>query len=100
MRYKCFLLLVIVISFNLPLSAQPALKPFPQHVKYFAGTIKPNHVSQTQLDNSVETFYTQWKNRFIKNVPGKRKKTMFGLKVWAKNNAYPKGRDTVWSSCR
>ncbi len=45
--------------------------PFPQHVKYFGGTIKPNHISQTQLDNSVRDFYAQWKKRFIKNVPGK-----------------------------
>ncbi len=60
-----------VICGSAQLFAQPPQKPFPQHVKYFPGTIKPDHVSQTQLDNAVETFYTQWKKRFIKNVPGK-----------------------------
>ncbi len=66
-----WLILSIIICYSIPLFAQPPQKPFPQHVKYFAGTIKPNHVSQTQLDNAVETFYTQWKKRFIKNMPGK-----------------------------
>ncbi|WP_428330633.1 glycosyl hydrolase family 8 [Mucilaginibacter sp.] len=55
----------------MPLFAQQALKPFPQHEKYFSGTIKPNHLTQNQLDNSVRDFYTQWKKRFIKNTPGK-----------------------------
>jgi len=64
-------LLIITICFSIKLSAQAILKPFPQHVKYFAGTIKPNHISQTQLDNAVSSFYTQWKKQFIKNTPGK-----------------------------
>ena len=64
--------LFFVICFNtIRLSAQTPLMPFPQHLKYFSGTIKPNHVSQSQLDNAVSSFYTQWKKRFIKNVPGK-----------------------------
>jgi endo-1,4-beta-D-glucanase Y len=70
MLYKCFVLLII-ICYGTPSFAQPALKPFPQHVQYFSGTIKPNQISQTQLDNSVRNFYTQWKKRFIKNTPGK-----------------------------
>jgi len=50
--------------------AQPVSKPFPQHAKYFAGTIKPNNFSQSQLDNAASAFYTQWKIHYIKNVPG------------------------------
>jgi endo-1,4-beta-D-glucanase Y len=64
-------LFVVVICCGLTLSAQQAIKPFPQHVKYFTGTIKPNHISQTQFDNTVKSFYTQWKMRFIKHTPGK-----------------------------
>ena len=70
MKQGLITFLVNIILFHI-ISAQPVLKPFPQHVKYFPGTIKPNHASQTQLDNSVRSFYTQWKNRFIKQVPGK-----------------------------
>lgn len=51
--------------------AQKPNKPFPQHSSYFKGTIKPSHITQTQLDNTVTGFYTQWKARYIKNVPGK-----------------------------
>lgn len=59
------------IVLYLPLFAQKVQKPFPQHIKYFPGTIKPNRVTQLQLDNSVTGFYDQWKKRFIKNVPDK-----------------------------
>jgi len=69
-RKNGFILFINLFFFN-PLFGQTVLKPFPQHVKYFAGTIKPNHVSQTQLDNDVRDFYAQWKKRFIKTVPGK-----------------------------
>jgi endoglucanase len=70
MRTK-FVTIFIFFLYCIPLFAQPALKPFPQHVKYFAGAIKPNDISQSQLDNAVENFYSQWKKRFIKSVPGK-----------------------------
>ncbi|MDP9079399.1 MAG: glycosyl hydrolase family 8 [Bacteroidota bacterium] len=64
-------LTVLLLLLPCLLSAQSPQKPFPQHVKYFKGVIKPNHVSQIQLDNTVKTFYTQWKKRFIKHEPGK-----------------------------
>jgi len=66
--------LVLFIGFfccNRVLFAQPTLKPFPRHARYFTGSIKPSHVSQTQLDNVVCDFYTQWKKRYLKTLPGK-----------------------------
>ncbi len=62
---------IVLLFFDTILLAQPVFKPFQQHLKYFEGTIKPNQISQTQLDNEVGSFYKQWKKRFIKNVPGK-----------------------------
>lgn len=53
------------------LSAQPVLKPFPRHVQYFGGAIKPDNFSQPQLDSAVRSFYRQWKKHYLKNVPGK-----------------------------
>jgi endo-1,4-beta-D-glucanase Y len=53
------------------LCAQPALKPFPQHTTYTAGSIIPNHVNRQTLDNSVRTFYREWKSRYVKPVAGK-----------------------------
>lgn len=71
MRYRWLVLSISIICCSSPLLAQNVLKPFPQHVKYFAGTIKPGNITQTQLDNITRNFYTQWKKRFIKNISGK-----------------------------
>ncbi|HEY4324698.1 MAG TPA: glycosyl hydrolase family 8 [Mucilaginibacter sp.] len=71
MKFSAFKLFIFCCFCSTSLFAQTPIKPFPQHVKYFAGTIKPNHISQGQLDNAVCSFYTQWKKRFIKNVKGK-----------------------------
>jgi len=70
MLYRYF---VFLISFfcSISLTSGQISKPFPQHISYFGGAIKPNHIPQTRLDNTVRDFYTQWKNRFIKTVPGK-----------------------------
>jgi endo-1,4-beta-D-glucanase Y len=70
-RYHFIPLFILLFCCGLIVSAQQPAKPFPQYARYFAGTIKPNHISQAQVDNTVRGFYTQWKNRFIKNVPGK-----------------------------
>jgi len=40
-------------------------RPFPQHVVYAAGTIKPNHRTQAQLDNDVRAFYQHWKAHYL-----------------------------------
>jgi len=52
-------------------NAQLAYKPFPQHVNYAEGYIKPNRFPQSKLDQTVESFYDQWKGRYIKTIPGK-----------------------------
>lgn len=53
-----------------PLFSQQVFKPFPQHINYTKGTIKPNNVLQKELDNHVSTFYQQWKKRYIKADAG------------------------------
>lgn len=54
-------------------------KPFPQHSAYTKGTIKPN-IPQTQLDNTVTNFYTQWKASYIKNEDNRQSYIWFGGK--------------------
>ena len=71
MKYKCFALWVIMFAYTGLLHAQQSFRPFPQHIKYFSGTIKPNTVSQAELDHKVFDFYTQWKKQFVKTVKGK-----------------------------
>jgi endo-1,4-beta-D-glucanase Y len=58
------LLLLSIVS--LKLAAQRM--PFPQHVKYTSGSIKPNNYSQQQLDKQATDFYAQWKRKYIKSA--------------------------------
>jgi len=50
----------------------PPARPFPQHTVYCQGAILPNHVSRAEMDDSVGSFYRQWKERYIREscVPG------------------------------
>jgi endo-1,4-beta-D-glucanase Y len=63
-------ILFFVFICIIPIYAQ-SRRPFPQHVQYTKGTIEPNQFARSQLDKAVEQFYTQWKTRYVKNVPGK-----------------------------
>ncbi len=40
-------------------------RPFPQHQSYAAETLRPNHFSQSQMDQHVRDFYDAWKARFL-----------------------------------
>jgi endo-1,4-beta-D-glucanase Y len=71
--YRIIKINSLLILFSLPnqlLSAQKALKPFPQHVNYSTGVIKPGHASQQQMDDSVRSFYNNWKERYINDDSG------------------------------
>ena len=45
-------------------------RPFPQHVAYAKGVIKPNHVGQATLDDRVKRFYGAWKKTFLRQGCG------------------------------
>ncbi|MBI3195275.1 MAG: hypothetical protein HYZ34_12545 [Ignavibacteriae bacterium] len=62
---KHFVYLLLFVSLHVLSNAQTPEYPFPQHVGYTAGTIKPNHVMQSTLDDSVRSFYEQWKSRYL-----------------------------------
>jgi hypothetical protein len=51
-------------SAGLPGRPAPA-RPFPQHASYRSGSILPSHVSQAAMDDSVRSFYQQWKKHYI-----------------------------------
>src|ERR1700733_11425484 len=59
--FSIFLLLNISFAF-----AQRDLRPFPQHAVYFKGVIIPGHIASGEMDDSVRSFYFQWKNRYIR----------------------------------
>ena len=60
------LLFALQFNFNF-LYSQTLLKPFPQHVTYIKGIIKPD-APQDQLDKSVTSFYDKWKEHYIKEA--------------------------------
>jgi len=39
--------------------------PYPQHIDYAPGTIRPNHRSQAQQDDDVRAFYNHWKTSYL-----------------------------------
>jgi hypothetical protein len=43
-------------------------RPFPQHMVYQGGTILPNRISRSAMDDTVRSFYRQWKKHYI--LPG------------------------------
>ncbi|HVS97705.1 MAG TPA: glycosyl hydrolase family 8 [Puia sp.] len=42
--------------------------PFPQHTTYLGGAILPDHISREAMDDTVRSFYRQWKEHYI--LPG------------------------------
>ncbi|WP_229106813.1 glycosyl hydrolase family 8 [Paenibacillus sp. 1001270B_150601_E10] len=60
------LMMVMVVPTYGKAQANAPLKPFPQHVTYTSGTIKPNHVTQTVMDNAVKTKWNDWKAKYLK----------------------------------
>lgn len=72
---------IVFILINKLSTAQQTEKPFPQHVNYTAGVIKPNHVTQQQLDDSVQSFYNNWKERYINDDAGEGQ-----YYVWVENS--------------
>jgi endo-1,4-beta-D-glucanase Y len=55
-----------------PDAAQPfaARRPFPQHVTYTAGVIKPTNVSQSTMDSKVTSYYSTWKSHYVRTTGG------------------------------
>jgi len=60
---------------------QPVLRPFPQHASYFAGVITPGHISSKEMDDSVRSFYFQWKNRYIR-----KSRCSDSYYIWSENS--------------
>jgi endo-1,4-beta-D-glucanase Y len=45
-------------------------RPFPQHVTYTAGVIKPSNVTQASMDAAVSTQYAKWKSTYLRTDGG------------------------------
>ncbi len=59
-------LFIVLFFLSSHLCAHYVARPFPQHVQYTKGSIKPNQIPQARLDQLTLSFYNQWKKRYIK----------------------------------
>jgi glucose/arabinose dehydrogenase/endo-1,4-beta-D-glucanase Y len=50
-------------------NAQAPQRPFPQHTTYTEGSIKPDNVTQAQMDLEVVGLYEQWKGAYLTQNP-------------------------------
>lgn len=85
------LLFGLLLSANISFS-QMAHRPFPQHVSYHKGSIKPNHISQKKMDGEVLRFYRQWKNGYIHASPGTDQAYVFFGEANAKMQSVSEGQ--------
>lgn len=53
--------------------ASSLARPFPQHVKYAEGSLRPSHHEQAQLDDDVRRYYATWKVAYVREA-GRDKK--------------------------
>jgi endo-1,4-beta-D-glucanase Y len=62
--YFLFPLLIVFLSLQATTNY-----PFPTHNTYYAGVIKPSNVTQTQMDQKIQTLYNEWKQEYLRTVP-------------------------------
>ena len=51
-------------------AADAAARPFPFHVSYTAGVIKPTNVTQANMDATIVLYYGKWKLNYLRNAGG------------------------------
>lgn len=63
--YKVMIFGLILLPWPVPGNTATPRYPFPRHVVYAAGSIRPNHVNQIVQDNDVRRYYDNWKKDFL-----------------------------------
>ncbi|BBH24624.1 licheninase [Paenibacillus baekrokdamisoli] len=61
-------LLLLFTAMNSVCSATTAHYAFPQHTTYTSGTIKPTNVTQSAMDNAVQSKWNTWKSNYLKTA--------------------------------
>ena len=67
MKNKSITTLVPLLCAVITMSIYSQNRPYPQHATY-PNCIKPNHVTQVTMDNSVAEYYTKWKRDNLKQA--------------------------------
>ncbi len=68
-------------------AAQKVNHPFPQHVTYAKGTLKPS-AKQSQKDKLTKSWYDTWKKNYVVKNPYSTKQTQYY--VWTSGQTYSK----------
>lgn len=58
-------LAMLLVAVATPAFGAGEQHPFPQHVTYAPGTIRPSHQTVTQQDDAVRAYYDQWKADYL-----------------------------------
>ncbi len=66
-----FLQKTVIITASIATCSFAVNRPYPQGID-FPGCIKPNNVTQTQMNNSVSSLYDSYKSRYLKTLNGDR----------------------------
>jgi len=64
---SAILTIAIILGIVISTNGQATHRPFPYHTKYAAGSIKPSHLRQAELDKTTADFYAVWKKQYVKN---------------------------------
>ncbi|MCX8012835.1 MAG: hypothetical protein N3A02_00920, partial [Rectinema sp.] len=56
---------LIPIGDNKAFAADSPKRPFPQHVSYVTGAIRPSHRTQAQQDDDLRAAYDRWKSNYL-----------------------------------
>ncbi|MCG7407226.1 glycosyl hydrolase family 8 [Paenibacillus sp. ACRRX] len=69
-KLKATAMIALLVAMLVPVSgivsAAGPDRPFPQHTSYTSGSIKPNHVTQSAMDNTVKSKWNSWKSKYLK----------------------------------
>ena len=70
MKSRIIIFILLAISNTTLIFGQKPAFPFPYHVNYTKGSIKPNNQTQAQIDNEIKAFYNHWKSVYLKTGCG------------------------------
>ena len=65
MQHTVSFFCALVFSASVSIAETSPSRPFPQHTKYANGAIRPDCVTQRQLDKTTSDFYAAWKKTYL-----------------------------------
>ena len=67
---KYLIVAILLITVQSYIYGQAPRRPFPQHVKYFAGVIMPSQIDIAQMAKITGQLYDDWKSAYLDTING------------------------------